>query len=80
MNKIKKRGYSFGGEIKTGFPYEDIDKNNPGPGKYDTFFKEQKGYSIRSKYEDPLEKDKNVRFSINLETWTRTISSHLKFI
>jgi hypothetical protein len=53
-NKIQKRGYSFGGSPKTPFPFENSDPANPGPGKYDEFFRSKKGYSIRNKYEDPL--------------------------
>ncbi len=54
QNKVKKRGYSFGGEARVGFPVENSDRGNPGPGKYDNFFKSSKGFSIRNKYEHPF--------------------------
>lgn len=65
--RTKSRGFSFGNDRRPSISQE-FDIANPGPGKYDRVFNNYSriSYSIRSKYEDPLDKHKNVckhRFS-----------------
>jgi hypothetical protein len=61
-SKDKKRGFSFGND-KREFFSQEVDFTNPGPGKYDKVYNNYSrvSFSIRSKYEDPLEKHKNVK-------------------
>ena len=63
-NVEKRRGYSFSHNPKKGLIDEDVISKIPGPGKY--HYKSDKNdfkrvsYSFRGKYEDPLDKLKNV--------------------
>ena len=58
----RKRGFSFGNDAKLG----DWDEAVPGPGKYDRVFNNYSklSYTVRSKYEDPLDRHKNVRLPV----------------
>ena len=61
MGRTKRSGYSFSHDKRETFSRE-LDIENPGPGKYDKVYNNYShlSYSMRSKYEDPLEKHKNV--------------------
>ena len=61
LNRAKKSGYTFSNDKREVFSRE-YDLENPGPGKYDRVYNNYShlSYSLRSKYEDPLEKHKNV--------------------
>lgn len=71
INRARKTGYSFSHDKRETFSRE-MDIMNPGPGKYDRVYNNYShlSYSMRSKYEDPLEKHKNVvslLFSISVQ-------------
>jgi hypothetical protein len=62
-NNAKRKGYAFSQDKRETFSRE-YDSANPGPGKYERVYNNYShlSYSMRSKYEDPLEKHKNVEF------------------
>jgi hypothetical protein len=58
-----KKGFTFANNKKICFFDERAAKSsvNPGPGKYETtFFEKKYSFSMRSKYEDPLHRQKLV--------------------
>jgi len=63
FSRQKKRGFSFGNDIRP-TSEQDINPQNPGPGKYERTFNNYSriSFSFRSKYEDPLDRHKNVVF------------------
>ena len=60
LNQQRRRGFSFGNDKRSTF--DGFGLENPGPGKYDRIFNNYSriSFSFRSKYEDPLERHKNV--------------------
>jgi hypothetical protein len=79
---VKRKGYSFSHDNKKG-PVNEIEvRKTPGPGKYsyktDKMDFQKVSYSFRGKYEDPLERGKNVQFVLFTATWTRTLSFHIR--
>ena len=64
----RKRGFSFGNDAKLGAWDEAV----PGPGKYDRIYNNYSklSYTVRSKYEDPLERHKNVTI-FGFSPWVR---------
>jgi hypothetical protein len=60
----KRKGYSFSHDIKKGPVDETEVRKSPGPGKYhykpDRHDFQRVSYSFRGKYEDPMERGKNV--------------------
>ena len=65
---VKRRGYSFSHDEKKGPVDEAEVLKTPGPGKYhykpDKIDFQKVSYSFRGKYEDPLERGKNVRINL----------------
>ena len=65
---VKRRGYSFSHDEKKGPVDEAEVLKTPGPGKYhykpDKIDFQKVSYSFRGKYEDPLERGKNVRVNL----------------